>query len=395
MAQNDSGRTEPPTAKKRRDSYEKGDIPRSADIAAWAAVLAGLFVVPFALRILADMVAEGFAVAADLPADANPETVLKVAGQLVWPTATSIGVVAIVCSFVAFSATAGQVGLRFTPKAAAPKLKNLNPINGFKRLFSLRSVVELIKQLTKTAVIIAVIWPRARDLTADLVTSGRQPLGAGLRMAGASMLGAARTITIAMLLIAFADYAWQRREWLKRNRMTKQEVKDEMKQTEGDPLVKMRLRSLARALARSRMIADVPSATVVVTNPTHYAVALRYEPGKSAPRVVAKGVDAVAAKIRDAATAHDIPMVAAPPLARALHRSCEIGDEIPMELFRAVGAVIAFITQTSIRAAAIQELPETWQVPVVPEELPTAKRRRQDARRARKEARQKLNAPGS
>ncbi|NLO89011.1 MAG: flagellar biosynthesis protein FlhB [Clostridia bacterium] len=238
----------------------------------------------------------------------------------------------------------GQVGFLFAPLAIKPKLSNINPINGFKRIFSRRSLVELVKSLLKVAVIGWVTYVLAKKNFENLVYLMFLDLLPMLEMVINILSRVVLGAVGAFLVIAVLDYIYQRYDFRKRIRMTRKEVKDEFKQTEGDPLIKSRQREKQRLLAQRRMMEAVPEATVVITNPTHLAVALKYEVGEQdAPEVVAKGAGYIAEKIVQRAKENDVPVVENKPVAQFIYHNVEIGQEIPPELYKAVAEILAVI----------------------------------------------------
>jgi flagellar biosynthetic protein FlhB len=250
----------------------------------------------------------------------------------------------------AFGASIIQNGLVISAEPLKPKLEKLSPISGAKRIFSLKSLVEFIKGLFKISLIgaaaVVLLWPEA---AAIMQTTGVEIIAVTVMLQDLTvklLVGIAALV----LIIALLDLIYQRFEHQKQLRMSRKDLMDEYKQTEGDPYIKARLKSLRAEKARRRMMAQVPSATVVVTNPTHFAVALFYQAdGMSAPRAVAKGVDSVAVRIRDLAKQHDVPVVENPPLARALFASVELGDEIQPEHYQAVAEVIGYVMRLERR----------------------------------------------
>jgi flagellar biosynthetic protein FlhB len=232
----------------------------------------------------------------------------------------------------------------FSLDKIAPDFSKVSPLAGFKRLFGAEGWMNLLKGLAKMAVVgVAIwtqLWPERHNLEAILNQSTVAVLGDMSRLLFKVMMASLATLG----LIAGLDYFWQRMRWLSRNRMSKQEIKEEYRQNEGDPTIKAKIRQLRYERARKRMMAAVPTASVVIMNPTHYAVALKYESGKmAAPVCVAKGIDALALRIRAVAEEHDVPVVENPPLARALHAAVEIDDAIPPEHFKAVAQVIGYV----------------------------------------------------
>jgi flagellar biosynthetic protein FlhB len=251
-------------------------------------------------------------------------------------------------------------GWLFSPKAMSFNPERLNPLQGITRIFSVQGLGELVKAALKAlligGVVAWVIWRRQDDLLALMA----QPLEAGLSSFVRLLFISALALLLGMAVIAAIDVPFQLWHYYKGLRMTREELKQENKELEGDPQVKARIRSQQRELARKRMMAEVPKADVVVTNPTRYAVALRYDNARmAAPEVVAKGMNLVAAKIRDIAGEHHVPLLEAPPLARALYRHAEIGDQIPAPLYGAVAQVLAYVYQLSAATGAIRPSPPT------------------------------------
>jgi flagellar biosynthetic protein FlhB len=237
-----------------------------------------------------------------------------------------------------------QIGFEIHAEPLAPKLSKLNPLTGLKRILSLRGLVELGKSLAKIVFIAAIAWGVVSGYLTEFPTLMRRDIGGIWEFTHTAAFRIILYVCLAMIVLAVLDYAYQRWQHEQSLKMTKQEVKDERKQTEGDPQIKARIRSLQRQAAYHRMMAEVPKADVVITNPTHLAVALRFDPTEmAAPRVVAKGADHIAERIRDIARSHDVPLVENKPLAQALFKLAELGDTIPVELYRAVAEVLAYV----------------------------------------------------
>ena len=245
---------------------------------------------------------------------------------------------------LAIVANVGQFGLIWSTKKVEPKPDKLNPLSGFKRIFSSQSLMEFVKGILKLTLVSVVAFGLSIPLLSDLELLPAISTGEALhRIHELAILMALATVGV-MSAIAGLDYAYQRYAFMKQMRMSKQEVKDEHKQTEGDPQVKARIRSIRMDRARKRMMANVPKADVVITNPTHFAVALEYKmETMPAPKVVAKGQDFIALKIREIAEENEVPIVENPPLARALYNSVELDEEIPPEHFKAVAEVIGYV----------------------------------------------------
>ena len=247
-----------------------------------------------------------------------------------------------------------QNAVVWTAEPLQPKLERISPLAGAQRLFSLRTLVELAKSVAKLALVAtALVWllrpELQRILTAGALAPG--PLAALMaELAGRCLVG----LAVTALLLAIVDYGHQHFEFMRRMRMSRQELLDELKQSDGDPHVRQRRRAIRLERARRRMMADVPRATVIVTNPTHYAVALRYRAGETAaPEVLAKGLDLLALRIRKIATGHGIPVIENPPLARALHAACEPGDLIPPAHYQAVAEIISYVLRLGERRAPV------------------------------------------
>jgi flagellar biosynthetic protein FlhB len=231
----------------------------------------------------------------------------------------------------------------------SPKLSKISPLTGARRLFSRESLVNFVKGVLKLTVVggvtFAVIWPE-RDRLETMITADPSELLPIFQALGMKVFGAVLAV---VTFIAMADFLYQRNRWWSRLKMTVQEVRDEYKQMEGDPTIKGRIRAIRNERSRSRMMANVPKATVVITNPTHYAVALKYDKSMNAPLCLAKGADDVALRIREMAREHDVPIIENPPLARALFASVDVDEVIPTEHFKAVAQVIGFVMRMKDR----------------------------------------------
>jgi flagellar biosynthetic protein FlhB len=334
-------RTEKPTPKKIKDSRKEGQVPRTPEFGAWAAMLGFGVLMHSLVRWGADSLRELLIKATTVVSDPSVDAALLLLREgsvigLLLSLALGTGVLV-----VGVLAAAGQGGIHLATKVMKPKWSRLNPLQGAKRLFGPHALWEGVKVLLKSAVVGLLVW-RAVDALLPLL-GGLLPPAVAIELVAEQATVLIRDVAAAGLLAAAADYAVQRRRIGKQIRMTKEEVKQENKNSEGDPLVRSAIRSRQLAAARNRMMADVPTADVVLVNPTHVAVALRYESDKGAPRVVAKGAGAVALKIRQRAHEARVPLVQDVPLARALHSACEVGHEIPAELYQAVAQVLAYV----------------------------------------------------
>jgi flagellar biosynthetic protein FlhB len=351
MANDD--KTEKPTPKRRKEAREKGQVARSIELNGAAVLGAGLVGITAFGPKVADTAAA--TMRASWAQIANGSSVTSAAGlhglmELVLKAMlVTVAPIAAIVVFMAIAANAAQGGVRPSLKALAPQFSRINPGAGAKRVFGKRIAFETGKALSKVAVVGGVaamtLVPMLTHLNAGV---GTTPLGIGHLM-GSSAKAIIMRVLVVYLLIALVDYVWQRRTFMKSLKMTKQEVKDESKHAELPPEVRSAIRRRQIQAARARMMAAVPEADVVVTNPTHYAVALRYDGSKPAPIVVAKGKNLIAAQIRRIAGEHGVPIVPDPPLARSLHAGVEIDQMIPAELYAAVAQVLAFVYRTAGR----------------------------------------------
>ncbi len=352
--QDESEKTEEPTQRRLDDARKKGDVPKSQEVPGWFVLASGLVVIglmaPAAARSLSSDLSLFLANAHTLSLE--PAALRAQSMALGWRVVAATGLAFAVIALAGLSGHLLQTGLMFTTEKMEPKLSKLNPIDGVKRMFGPQGVANFLKGVGKMAVVSAavfvVIWPK-RD---ELANMPQVDLSALLDIILNDILLVLVAALVAYAFIAAADFIFQRQNFMKRNRMSRREIKDELKQSEGDPMVRAKLRQIRQERAQRRMMAAVPEATVVIMNPTHYAVALKYEQGETpAPLCVAKGVDQVALNIRELAEEHNVPIVEDPPLARALFASVEIDEAIPAEHFQAVAKVIGYVlTLTGKRA---------------------------------------------
>lgn len=351
MSGSSGDKTEKPTAKKLREGRKEGQIARSPDVSAWLGMLAISVVMPWIGRRISDDLVTEFAMARQVIADPRPERAAALMGQGLRDVLTGWLPLGVLAMLVAVAATGAQGGFVLATKKVKPKLSNLSLLKGAKRVFGPMTLWEGVKTLVKTAVLGIVLWSVVSRIAPELLGMTSAPLSTSLSTTGSAVLAVVRASIVAGLVMAVADYLVQRRRVGKQLRMSKHDIKQEHKQSEGDPLLKGAIRSKQMAMSRNRMMSDLASADVVVVNPTHVAVALRYVPGQGAPVVVAKGAGAVAAAIRQKATEHRVPMVEDIPLARALHAACEIGQEVPAQLYGAVAQVLAFVMSLRARGS--------------------------------------------
>tara|TARA_R110002012_G_scaffold41259_4_gene113051 strand:- start:2345 stop:3475 length:1131 start_codon:yes stop_codon:yes gene_type:complete len=344
MSDDDGDKSEEPSARKLSQAREKGQTLSSKEVNNFSVLLGATLIVgligPYLLTDLSHAL---------LLYIERPERIdLSAPGPVLFDTLLDVGLaMAPALGLLVVLAAGGilmQIGWLIAPQAIMPKLEKISPIAGAKRLFSLKSVVELLKGIVKMMLVgfiaYLIVSPEFTRIELMVQMDIKELLNETHWVAIKLFIGVLAITGV----MATVDYLYQRYEFMKQMRMSKQEVRDEHKQTEGDPHVKARLRQLRMERARTRMMAEVPKATVVVTNPTHFAVALKYEmDAMAAPRVVAKGMDAVALRIREVATENDVPLVENRPLARALFDNAELDEEIPEEYFKAVAEVISYV----------------------------------------------------
>jgi len=337
-------KTEDPTQKRLDDAHDRGDVAKSQEVNTWFMIAGATLVLSTfsgsigggILMPLRNLLANSWMFHADGPG------LLALAQSLEYALIAALGVPLLLLMIAAIAGNLMQHRLVWSGESLKPKLSKISPLAGAKRVFGKQAAANFAKGIFKVtalgAVMTAILWPE------------RYRLDAMVRFDPAAILGVTVSLTLQLLgavvamlaLVAIADYFFQYRQWFERQKMSLQEMKEEFKQSEGDPHIKARIRQLRMARMKKRMMAAVPKASVVITNPTHYAVALSYDRGMSAPICVAKGVDNIALKIREVAKAHDIPIVENVALARALHATVEIDDEIPVEHYHAVAEIIGY-----------------------------------------------------
>lgn len=344
----DMERTEPATGKRIERAREQGDVPRSRELATTLMLLVGgscvwLFSGPVVTSLDRILVAT---LTFERAAAFDPALLFNMLTTHMLDVAISMIPLAFLMTLAAMAAPLMLGGWLFNTSSLAPKFSKLNPISGFANMFSINSLVELGKAILKTLLVGIVAWLAIRGQMDAVMGLGVESLKTASAHSAQLLWISFITMVSALILIAALDVPYQIWNYGRKLRMTREEVKQEHKESEGDPHIKGKIRAMQRAMARRRMMAEVPTADVVVTNPTHFAVALKYTEGKmGAPKVVAKGADDVAAKIRELAREHKVPLLEAPPLARALHAHTEIGDEIPEALYTAVAEVLAYVFQ--------------------------------------------------
>lgn len=346
MADDDaSEKTEDPTQKRLDDAHDRGDVAKSQEVNTWFVIAGGTLVVSsFSGSIsgslnnpLRNLIANSWMIPTDGPA------LMALSQNLIYVVIAALGVPLLMLTISAIAGNLLQHRLVFSSEGLKPKFSKLSPMEGAKRLFGKQAFANFIKGLFKVialgAVMVAVLWPE------------RHRLEAMVRLDLASLMGTTLTLTLQLLgavvamlaAVAIADFFFQYRQWFERQKMSLQEIKEEHKQSEGDPHIKGKIRQLRQQRMRQRMMAAVPKASVVITNPTHFSVALQYQTGMQAPICVAKGVDVIAFKIREVAKANDVPIVENVPLARALYATVKLDEEIPVEHYHAVAEVIGYV----------------------------------------------------
>jgi flagellar biosynthetic protein FlhB len=343
--QNDSDRSQEPTQKRLDEAIKRGDVVKSQEVSTWF-VMAGaaLMLAAFAGSMstgLTTTLRGLIANAHQLPVDGKG--LMLISGRLGGEVLAAVAIPFLLLALAAVIGNMIQHQPVWTSDPLQPKLSKVSPLAGLKRLFSAQALANFAKGLIKLAVIgsvmFALLWPQRHRLDSLVQTD----LIGTLALIKSMSLELLVAVVAILAFVAAADYLFQYRQWYERQKMSLREIKEEFKQSEGDPIIKGKIRQLRLARSRKRMIAQVPEASVIITNPTHFAVALKYERGMNAPICLAKGADAVALKIREVAQEHSIPVVENPPLARALHAVVEIDQEIPAEHYKAVAEVIGYV----------------------------------------------------
>ena len=341
----DSDKTLDPSQKRLDDALERGDVVKSQEINTWFVIAGGTLVMSTfggsigagMLVPLRNLIANSWMIRTDGPG------LLQLASHLEYAVVAAIGVPMLLLALAAIAGNMMQHRLVWSGEQLKPKLNKISPAAGAKRIFGKQAAANFLKGLFKVialgAVMTAILWPERLRLEAMVRFDPAALLGVTTSMT-VHLLG---TVVAVLAIVAIGDYLFQYRTWYERQKMSLQEIKEEFKQSEGDPHIKGRLRQLRAARMKKRMMAAVPKASVIITNPTHYSIALSYERGMSAPICVAKGVDNLAFKIREIAREHDIPIVENVPLARALYATVDIDDEIPVEHYHAVAEIIGYV----------------------------------------------------
>ena len=337
-------KTEEPTAKKRADAKKKGQVGRSTDMSAAFVLLMGFFIIKLLWEsIYHSIAAYTTYVFSHLNQTVDTESVVRIFIGIIELLAQTALPIMIAIMMMGLAVNMYQVGLNFNTEAIGFKLDKLNPINGFGRIFSKRSLMELLKSLMKIAIIGFFLYDFLADHLMEMPQFIYFDLTTSLAQISDIIFKMAFEVIGVIMVVGFIDYAYQKWQTTQDLKMSKQEVKDEMKQSEGDPQIKGKIKQKQRQMAMSRMMQEVPKADVIVTNPTHFAVALKYDKGMVAPQIVAKGQDLLAQRIKEIARENKVPIVENKPLARALYATVEVGDIVPAELYQAVAEVLAYV----------------------------------------------------
>ena len=344
----DESKTEKPTPKRRNDERKKGHVPMSKDVVAVATLAGTLTMLKVMGGLVMEKAGEIFEACFNYIAGATPSMLPLISTELIYQCITTVGVVAVpfllTTILLNIVATFWQSRLLVTTEPLKPKLSKLNPISGFKRLFSLKSLVELLKNLLKISILLFLIVNYFRSVMADFYRFLDMELSQSCSILFDHIFTLMLQVTVAFLVVAFFDYLYQRWQYERDLRMSKEEIKEEYKQTEGDPKVKGKIKEIQRKRAMQRMMQQVPGADVVIRNPTHVAVALRYKPDKdSAPVVVAMGADELALRIVAVAEENQVAVVENIPLARALYAAVVLDREIPPDFYGPVAEILVYV----------------------------------------------------
>ncbi len=345
-------KTEPATSKKLQDARNEGQVAKSQELNYAISLIALFLILKIFISYIGENLFYNFAANYRKIPDIIDESIggmpIRMATLVINNTIVTIlkilAPVLVIGFLVALLSNILQVGWKVTTKPMKPKFSKLNPLNGFKRIFSKDSMFELVKSIAKIGLILYVAYSAISDHRDELFLLYDIPLLQVILLVGDIVISAGLNISLVYMLVGIADWFYQKHKFKEDMKMTKQEVKDEYKNTEGNPEIKGRQRSKMREASQRRMMQDLPNADVVITNPTHYAVAIRYDASQfSAPIVVAKGENYLAMKIREAAKEHQIEIVENKPLARMLYANVDVGEEVPPELYQAVAEVLAFV----------------------------------------------------
>jgi flagellar biosynthetic protein FlhB len=361
MAAGDSSdKTEKPTPKRLREAREKGQIAKTPDLATWVAMLATTILLQISFHRASTAMPEMLDKMALVISKPDLGAATGFAADALWQMVGLLAPMLLGMMLIGLLTNVAQVGFKPTSKKLKPDFSRLNPFKGIKRMVGSQTWWELGKALAKTALLIVVAWPAFTNAMHVLI-NGQVSSAFGIAgFTAKTALTVVRNVSAAGLAVAAVDYAYQKRRTMKQLRMTRQELREEMKQQEGNPEMRRSIRSRALAVSRNQMIRAVSAADVVIVNPTHFAVALKYDAAKGAPQVVAKGAGAIALSIRTQAERNGIPIVHEPVLTRTIYKACEIGQLIPANLYEAVAHLLAFVfgLRAKGRAQGFHEFPK-------------------------------------
>ena len=350
MAEDDSGqeKTEEPTAKRLEKAKEDGQVPRSKELTTTAVLLCSMFAFLFFGGTLYQKISGVTQLAFAFPREAafDPQLMFALLSKSMLEAIIGLFPFFVILLIASIAGPIALGGWLFSTKSLVPKLNRMDPIEGIKRMFSMKSLVELLKAIAKVLIVGSLAVFLIDALQSDLMSLAKEDIDNAIGHAIQIGLWVAIGLSLSTIFIALADIPFQIWDNTKKLKMSVQDIKDEMKDTDGKPEVKSRIRQLQQQMANNRMMADVPDADVIITNPTHYSVAVKYKPeSMTTPIVVAKGVDQIALKIREIAGAHQVEIVQSPVLSRAIFHTTEIGQEVPSELYVAVAKILAYVFQ--------------------------------------------------
>jgi flagellar biosynthetic protein FlhB len=345
----DLEKTEEPTSKKIEDARKEGNVPKSMDVSGFATLFVAVIAVISFFSFIVERIEKLYRYYySHIGKEITINSTILITINSVRELALMIMPIALLVATAGVIASLMQFGILFTTKPLTPDIKKIDPIKGIKNLFSIKKLIDAIKIILKVTLVFVIAFYFLIKFVKELPTVVNLFLYDQVSWLVEKLMILAFVMLILFFILALVDLIITRYQYFKGLRMSKQEVKDEFKQMEGDPQIKSRIRKLQMELSQKRMMQEIPSADVVITNPTHYAVAIRYEKTKeSAPKVIAKGVDFLALKIKEIARANLVQVVENPPLARELYKKCEINDQIPESLYKAVAEVLAYVYKSS------------------------------------------------
>jgi flagellar biosynthetic protein FlhB len=357
MAEDKSQKTEKPTPRRKREARKEGRVARSSELGSWFSLGVVVLLLPVLGEHAVSEVTGFVSVATNAMPAADPSQSISLLGRGLWTVVEAVGPILAAGAGAAALAGYGQVGLRFAPGALGLKWNKISPLTGIKRIFSARGAWEITKMGFRLGILMGIGYTADRRLIVSLLGPGTLPIQSTITTTASGLLGLVRDIAGAALVLAIADYAFQRRQFNDSMRMSRDEVRREMRETEGNPELRRAFRRRRRRLSRMQILAAVSRADVVVVNPTHFSVGLRYDRSKDrAPRVVTKGDDEDALAIRTVALEHGVPIIENPPVARSLFEACEIGDEVPAYLYQVVARLLAFLYRLTPAQRALVDI---------------------------------------